>query len=198
MTYQPAYPQQPPPDFQRRQDEDHLRLLAIFHYVWGGLTLAYSLFFGLYLAIGVFALSNPAAFDNKGSAQSDPAGAQFMGTVFTAMGAIGMVFALGLGGLTIWAGRCLARRERFNLCFAMACINCLGVPVGTVLGVFTLVVLNRPSVRALFDPTFVPISPSVQLPQSPVSAAAPDPAAAAANPWHGPQNPPASPKGYDR
>ena len=192
MTYQPpGY--YPPQDFQRRQDEDHLRLLAIFHYVWGGLTLAYSLFFGIYLALGLFALSNPAVFDGKG-AQSDPMGAQFMGTLFTAIGGAGMAFALVAGALTIYAGRSLARRERFNLCFVMACINCLSVPLGTVLGVFTLIVLNRPTVKALFDPSFVPPAPP---PVAPPATGPADPA----NPWYRQSNPPSPPSsssgGYD-
>jgi hypothetical protein len=32
----------------------------------------------------------------------------------------------------------------------MACVACLSVPLGTVLGVFTIIVLMRPSVKALF------------------------------------------------
>jgi hypothetical protein len=33
----------------------------------------------------------------------------------------------------------------------MACIICLSIPFGTVLGVFTIIVLNRPTVKARFD-----------------------------------------------
>ena len=33
----------------------------------------------------------------------------------------------------------------------IAALECLSVPLGTLLGVFTLVVLSRPSVRDSFD-----------------------------------------------
>jgi hypothetical protein len=33
----------------------------------------------------------------------------------------------------------------------MAAVACIFVPFGTVLGVLTIIVLTRPSVRALFD-----------------------------------------------
>ena len=33
----------------------------------------------------------------------------------------------------------------------MAGVNCLSMPIGTTLGIFTFVVLLRPSVTALYD-----------------------------------------------
>lgn len=35
--------------------------------------------------------------------------------------------------------------------FVMACVQCANVPFGTALGVFTILVLQRPSVKALFE-----------------------------------------------
>jgi hypothetical protein len=50
----------------------------------------------------------------------------------------------------IAAARLLQRRHGYRFIFAVACLECLGFPFGTVLGVFTLVVLLRPSVKQLF------------------------------------------------
>jgi hypothetical protein len=36
-------------------------------------------------------------------------------------------------------------------CLVMASITCMFMPFGTVLGVFTLIVLMRPSVKPLFE-----------------------------------------------
>jgi hypothetical protein len=73
----------------------------------------------------------------------------------------GVVFVLlcgTVGGLTIWAGRCIAQRKRYMFCFVMACIACLSVPLGTALGVFTIIVLQRPTVKAMFgQPTSPPV-----------------------------------------
>ena len=59
---------------------------------------------------------------------------------------VGWVFA----ALVLMAGRCIAGRKSYTFCFVVACVECLWAPFGTCLGVFTLVVLNRPSVKALF------------------------------------------------
>ena len=48
------------------------------------------------------------------------------------------------------AGRRLAQRRSYMFCMVMAGVACMLTPVGTVLGVFTIIVLNRPSVRRLF------------------------------------------------
>jgi hypothetical protein len=48
------------------------------------------------------------------------------------------------------AGRMLQRRRGYTYCVVMAAIACAFTPIGAVLGVFTLIVLLRPSVKALF------------------------------------------------
>jgi hypothetical protein len=70
--------------------------------------------------------------------------------MFVVMGCV-----LVLGGWTyaaamLAAGRALARRRLYSFCLAMAGVSCVFAPLGTVLGVFTLIVLMRPSVKALF------------------------------------------------
>ncbi len=48
------------------------------------------------------------------------------------------------------AGRKLARRRSWTFCLVVASIECLFMPYGTVLGVFTIIVLLRPTVKELF------------------------------------------------
>ena len=57
---------------------------------------------------------------------------------------------LTLAVLILAVGRSLSRRKRYNFCLVMACVECLFMPFGTALGVFTIVVLNRPSVKQSF------------------------------------------------
>ena len=61
---------------------------------------------------------------------------------------LGWVFAV----LVLVAGRLIARRKYYTFCFVVACVECLFMPFGTVLGVFTILVLNRQSVKELFNP----------------------------------------------
>ena len=48
------------------------------------------------------------------------------------------------------AGRSLLVMRRYTYCLVIAVVTCLGIPLGTVLGVTSLVVLNREDVRELF------------------------------------------------
>jgi hypothetical protein len=162
-TQYPSSPPQPyygvPEEFQRRQDEDNLRLLSIFHYVLGGLTILGSSIFIIHLVMGIAMLVDPTFMNSK---NSEPAPA-FAGWMFTIMGGGAVLLGWTLGILTIHAGRCLTRRKSYTLAFVLACLNCLHAPIGTALGIFTIIVLSRPSVKALFGVS----GPGPEHPQSP-------------------------------
>ena len=73
-------------------------------------------------------------------------------------GAFPGMFAMlyGIGGLALAvclmaSGRCLSKQSHYAYCLVVAAIACIFVPVGTVLGVLTLIVLTRPSVQELFE-----------------------------------------------
>lgn len=129
------------------QDDEQLDLLAIFHYVVGGI-LALSAFFpGIYLAVGLFMLLAPEKMADGGSAPP-----VFVSWVFIAIGATLILLGWVVAGFIIAAGRALARRRHYQFCLVMAGIECLFTPFGTVLGVFTLITLIRPSVKQRFLP----------------------------------------------
>ena len=73
-----------------------------------------------------------------------------MGWIFVVMGAFFIVCGLTFAGFVLAAGRCLARRKAYTFCLVMGCVECLFMPFGTVLGVFTILVLNRASVKKMF------------------------------------------------
>jgi hypothetical protein len=59
---------------------------------------------------------------------------------------MGWTFAV----FVILAGKNLGRQKRYTFCLVMGCVECLFFPFGTVLGVFTILVLNRENVKAMF------------------------------------------------
>jgi hypothetical protein len=129
-------------------DQEHLRLLAIGHYITGGLSIAFSSIFIFHFVFFLLATNNPEVFNGPGqTAQSPPT---TMMSVFAIM--IGLVIVAGwtFGGLTIYAGRCINRRAGRLLTLVLAGLNTMFVPFGTILGVCTLLVLNRPSVKRLY------------------------------------------------
>jgi hypothetical protein len=143
------------------RDEQHLKLLSIFHYIAGGLCALFSCVFILHFVIGVLALTKPELFEG------DEALPAFFGWIFVAAGAIPILVGWTIGSLMIAAGRSLAKRTRYMFCFVIAAISCMFVPFGTVLGVFTIIVLSRESVRALFDNKMQTAQPFAQTPPPP-------------------------------
>ena len=132
------------------QDEEHLRLLSILYYVKGGL-MACGTCFGIGYATIMGTVFTAASQSNNGPPV-------FVGPlIFVIVGFI-MLLVAALAVLTIWAGRSLAQKKHYTFCFVMAAILCVvSIPLGTALGVFTMVVLLRPSVKQLFKG--VPPSP---------------------------------------
>lgn len=128
------------------QDEEHLRLLSIFHYVVGGLAALFALFPIFHLLFGLFLALAPEKFGTKGDAP--PA---FVGWFLVAFAGCVMMAGWIFATLVIITGRFLARRKYYTFCFVMAAIECLFMPFGTALAVFTLVVLLRESVKRLFE-----------------------------------------------
>lgn len=127
------------------QDEEHVRLLSVFHYVLGGLSGLFALFPIFHLALGLFMVFAPEKMADKGT--PPPA---FLGWFFVAFAVMFIVIGWAFAGFVLAAGRCLARRKAYTFCLVMGCVECLFMPFGTVLGVFTIIVLMRDSVKRLF------------------------------------------------
>jgi hypothetical protein len=140
----------PPAPALSLEDVSHLRLLSIFHYVVAGLTALFSLFPLIHVGIGIAALSGAMPIESNGGAAS-PDETRLFGWLFIVIGSILILCGLTLAGFMAYAGRCLARQQRHTLCLVVAALSCMLMPLGTVLGVFTLIVLLRPAVKAAFD-----------------------------------------------
>ena len=122
---------------------DQLRLLAIFHGVLAGLTLLGSLFPLLYVAMGAFVLRGGFPGPNPPPA--------FVGWFIAAFG---LAFWAGVVGFAVMLGlaaRFLSRARHWTYCLVTAALACAIFPFGTALGVFTILVLARPEVKAAFD-----------------------------------------------
>ncbi|MCC6680439.1 MAG: hypothetical protein IT445_06000 [Phycisphaeraceae bacterium] len=129
------------------QDQEHLKLLSVFHYVVAGLAGLFSLFPIFHLVFGLIIIFAPQVFEQSGD--TPPA---FMGWFMVVFAVIFIPIGLAFAALILMAGRCIVRRRRYMFCLVMAGIECLFVPFGTVLGVFTIIVLMRESVKEMFTP----------------------------------------------
>jgi hypothetical protein len=132
-------------DVQASQDAEHLKLLSIFHYIVAGLMALMACLPILHLVFGVAIVSG--ALDG---AKSGPP-PWFVGWFFVIAAAGAMLLGWTLAVCTAIAGRSLANRKRYLFCLVVAgvmAVTCM--PFGTVLGVFTILVLMRPSVKMAF------------------------------------------------
>ena len=124
------------------QDREHLKLLSIFHYVVGAMTALFACFPLIHLAIGIAMLCG--AFDGR------DAPPRVLGLLFVIFATIFILCGWVLAACMIIAGDKLARYRARTYCLVIAGIECIFMPFGTVLGVFTIIVLMRDSVKGLF------------------------------------------------
>ncbi len=124
-------------------DNEHLRLLTIFHYVFAGMSALFACFPIIHLMVGL----GIVVFGQRGGSNAPPA---FMGWIFVAFALVFISVGWTVAILVFFGGRNLAVRKRYTFCLVVACVECVFMPLGTILGVFTIIVLSRPTVKALF------------------------------------------------
>ena len=131
------------------QDQEHLKLLSIFHYIVGGLAALFSFFPIVHLVLGILFIVSPDRIMGSGGSPPPP----FLGWMFVIIGSCIMLLGWAFAICVILAGRFIAKRRNYIFCLVIASLNCLFMPFGTILGVFTIVILMRPSVKELFVPS---------------------------------------------
>jgi len=122
------------------EDVKQLSMLATFHYVVGGITGFFSCLPLIHVTIGVLIIvgtlngNNPAA-----------------GWIFLIVGALFVTLGWTLAICILMVARNLNRKTHYRFCFFMACAECIFMPFGTILGVFTIMALSKDAVKAAFD-----------------------------------------------
>lgn len=129
------------------QDNEHLHLLAIFHYVLAGLSGLFSFFPLLYSGVGAAFIFAAHHTTPKPGQEPPP---EFVGWIFIVFGSVLFLTGLAVAICILIAGRSLDKRKHYWFVFVMACVECAFMPFGTVLGIFTIMVLSRESVKAVF------------------------------------------------
>ncbi len=130
---------------ESQKDVSDLNTLSILHYVWSGILGLTTLgMIGYFLLLGgVFGAS----------AASGGADAGGMAVAAGIMVVLLVVFGLVLAGLCVLhllAASGLRKRTRRTVTYIASALMCMSFPLGTALGVWTFVVLSRPSVKALY------------------------------------------------
>ena len=134
---------QPQPYQTPNKDRDHLNILAICHYVYAGLMLL-SLFlvFGHYL-IMTFTIN----METQENGETFPD--EFMGYLRAFYVFSGLII-IAIAVANFFAARALKQDKNKLFLLIISGLNCFNMPLGTTLGVFTIIVLMRPTVIDLY------------------------------------------------
>jgi hypothetical protein len=133
-------------------DGEHLKLLSVFHYIQGALTILTSSFFILHLVM--FAIFSKLAESPEFA--GDEFGSEFPFAIFTVLTILfGVFILLGItfGILQIISGISIKKRKNRIFSFIIAILELIFIPYGTILGVLTIIVLQRDSVNNLYEQT---------------------------------------------
>lgn len=150
MNPYPYPPQMPQvdPAVMRSKDEGDLNLLSILHYVWTALLGCTTVgMVGYFVLIAAFignAPPGPHASSHAAHDQEVAAG------ITVIVGVVMALIMIPLVVLHLLAASGLKKRTRYMLTFIMSCFTCMSFPLGTALGVWSIIVLQRPGVKALF------------------------------------------------
>ncbi|HEX2862007.1 MAG TPA: hypothetical protein VHN79_10225 [Lacunisphaera sp.] len=141
---------------QRKVDAEHLKLLAVFHFVLAGLAVLGLGFLVLHWLFMSSFFDNPAMWENAKPPQPAPPKEFF--AIFKWFYAFMGVIIVGGGVASLVSGFCILRRQARIFSIVVGGLTCLMFPLGTALGVFTMVVLLRESVAEEYAARRAPAS----------------------------------------
>ena len=127
-------------------DVQHLRYLTIGHYIGAAITALFACFPLIHFTIGLIFLIKPPEAPG-----GEPFPAQLFGLMFALIGGALVLCGWAFAALIFVAGRSLSARKQHTFCIVVAALCCAFFPFGTTLGVFTILVLTRPAVKAIFQ-----------------------------------------------
>lgn len=133
------------------EDQKQLDLLATFHWVVGGITGLFALLPSFHILLAWAMISAPEAFKpNPRNSFPPPEIPALFPWFILGLASLVIVSGLTLAVCMALSGRNLKKREKYSFSFVVACVECVFMPFGTILGVFTIIVLSRDSVKALY------------------------------------------------
>jgi len=135
----------PPQSAMTQKDADHIKVLAIFHLIFAVLCILGIAFLLLHYSVMHYFFANPDIWKKQNNPPPKEFFELFHYFVWFYM-AFGVLLLIG-SGLNLISAACLHKRKGRTFSLVIAGLNCLQIPFGTALRVFTFIVLMRDSVR---------------------------------------------------
>jgi hypothetical protein len=137
--------------------QETLDILGTLHYVLAGITFLFSFLPVFHLGFGLLMLLAPEVMEggtNGNGEEITPEDAfimKIMGGFFVAISATIMLAGFALALVSFIAGRKLKARRSRTFCIVVAAVECIFFPLGTALGVFTIINLVDEDSAPLFE-----------------------------------------------
>jgi hypothetical protein len=148
MNTPPALPSIPVVTAPMTQLESHLRTLRILHFVMAGLTILGIGFLCAHYFVMTSFLKMPMQQGQRPMKPEELASFMtIMRYFYLAMG--GMVVVGGI--LNLLVAIFIGSRSHRIFCLVVSGFNCMGFPMGTALGVFTIMTLTKPEAVLRFE-----------------------------------------------
>lgn len=130
-------------------------MLVVFHYVVAGLSFLGFAFLFMHFLFMRFIFARPDIWKNAGHGPPPELFELLKWAYFFAGICLTIAIALNFLSATFL-------RQRRNRIFSIvvAAIDCIQIPFGTLLGIFTIMVLSRESVRAVYEAETPPAPPA--------------------------------------
>ena len=123
----------------------NLSIFKTLFLIKGILTLLMALCFIAYALFGGFIVNMADSTGEYDTMHFNPA------IIFFVIGGVGFVIATVMGILTLLASKYIKEVRNYNFIFVVAILNCLTGILGILLGIFTIIELNKPHVKTLFN-----------------------------------------------
>ena len=119
-------------------DREHLRLLGTFYYVYGGLAAVVFIIPAILLVVNLASVGLTAGLEAH------------VGAGLPLMMLVSALFSGARVTGAVYAGRALKQGNHARFIWLVAWLNLLDFFFGTLLSICTMIVMHRPSVKALF------------------------------------------------
>ena len=136
-----------PVDTLSPMDRQHLQLVSTFHYVIACVSAVFACAPVLHLLLGAIMVFGPGM---HGRAQERMPVA-LVGGAFMAFAGVWMLLGWTLAVCEFMVGKNIGQRTRYTFCLVVAGVEAaVCMPMGTILGILTIIVPLRPAVRNVF------------------------------------------------
>jgi len=139
------------------QIKQNIRTISTLYYVLAGITAVFSLIPLIHVTIGIVALSGGMTPDiqppggAEGMENIEPFPDKIFGGIFLGVGLFFIILGEAFAFIFFLTARKMSRFSSYKFCMIGSGISCAFAPLGTALGIFSLINLNKPEARELFQ-----------------------------------------------